>query len=204
MRFNFNKKARRKDSVDIKNILFGRTDDEIFHNVVLFHVFKESETFEVRRDIEIPKEDDSDGVVLLFDDGRIGYFKTQSTPLTDEEYESILKVCYFLQDKYGGSIEGYILCRPEIEIRPYKGIERDDITLILTSLRNYDGDEIVEMLTHKLKNKEEFTVQDRIFHILLPYMRYKDREVFLPKYQHYMMETMLNNAEKHGIEVVRL
>ena len=67
MRFNFNKKARRKDSVDIKNILFGRTDDEIFHNVVLFHVFKESETFEVRRDIEIPKEDDSDGVVLLFD-----------------------------------------------------------------------------------------------------------------------------------------
>jgi hypothetical protein len=74
----------------------------------------------------------------------------------------------------------------------------------LTSLRNYDGDEIVEMLTHKLKNKEEFTVQDRIFHILLPYMRYKDREVFLPKYQHYMMETMLNNAEKHGIEVVRL
>lgn len=182
----------------------GLEDDALFQRVVLQAVFREKEPFEVRKDIEIPNNENSNGAVISFDDGRIGYFKVQSDLLSDDEYESILEACYFLQDKFGGSIVAYILCRPEVEIRPYEGIQRDGITLMLTGLLNYDGDAILEMLENKRRNGLKFTPQDHVFHIILPFMSCRDRETFLPKYQHYMMETMLGNAEKYGIEVVRL
>ena len=143
-------------------------------------------------------------MVIAFDDGRITYFKTQLNQLSDEEFESILKVCYFLQDRFGGTIEAYILCYPEVEFRAYGGIERDGITLVLNKLRNYDGDATLEMLEGKLKNGERFTFQDYVCHILLPYMGCRNRDEFLPKFQRYMMQTMMGNAEKQGIEVVRL
>ena len=136
-------RPEKRDFEEIKNILFGGSDNAIFYKVVLAFVFKEFGSFEVRRDIEIPKKDDG-GVALSFDDGRIGYFKIQSEQLIDEEYKSMLDVCYFLQDRFGGSIDAYVLCLPEIEIRPYGGIVGDDITLRLTGLNNYDGDEIVK------------------------------------------------------------
>jgi hypothetical protein len=196
-------RPEKRDFEEIKNILFGGSDNAIFYKIVLAFVFKDFGSFEVRRDIEIPKKDD-DGVALSFDDGRIAYFKIQSGQLSDEEYESMLDVCYFLQDRFGGSIDAYVLCPPEIEIMPYGGIIRDDVTLRLTALNKYDGVEIVDELETKRRNKERFTFQDCVHHILLPYMGYRDKDVFLPKYQHYMMETMLDNAEQHGIEVFRL
>ena len=70
--------SRRRDSEEIKNILFGGGDDAIFYKVVLSVAFREFKSFEVRQDIEVPKEENSEGVVLLFDDGRMGYFKIQS------------------------------------------------------------------------------------------------------------------------------
>lgn len=188
---------------DMKSILLGGSDDSIFYKSIIAFVFNDFGSFEVRRDIEIPKKD-GDGVVISFNDGRIVYFKIQDTKLSDDEFKSIVEVCYFLQDKFGGSIKSYILCHPEVEFRGYGGIEREGITLELRSLKHLDGDAAVEMLENKRKNKEKFTFQDYVFHILLPYMGYEDREVFLPKFQHYMMETMLDNAEKQGVEVVRL
>lgn len=188
---------------EIKNFLFQPSDELIFYKIILSVVFKEFEPFEVRRDIEIPQKDD-DGVVISFDDGRIVYFRIQNNQFSDEEFESILEVCYFLQDKFGGEIKSYILCRPEVKFRAYEGIERDGITLVINSLKQYDGDETVEILENKRKNKEKFTFKDHIAHILLPYMGYKDRKEFLFKFQHYMVETMRDNAEKHGIEVIRL
>ena len=198
--FNFTNNQRSTE--EIINILFGDGDNAVFYKIALIFAFNVFGSFEVRDDIEIPVNDNS-GVVLSFYDGRISYFKIQSEELTEDEYKSILDVCYFLQDKFGGKIESYILCRPEIEIKVFDGIERDGITVMVASLEKYDGDAVVEKLTNKLKNKEKFTLKDHIYHLLLPYMGYKDRDEFLPKFQHYMMEVMLDNAEKSGIEVVR-
>ena len=188
----------------VKNILFGGSDDTIYYKVLLSFVFNDFESFEVRKDVKIPKNESSDGVVIAFDDGRITYFKTQKDPLTDEEFEEILKVCYFLQDKFGGTIDAYVLCYPEVELRAYTGIERDGITIVLNTLRHYDGDAALEMLEGKIDNKQKFTFQDYVCHILLPFMGYSNRDEFLPRFQHYMMEVMCDNAERQGIEVVRL
>ena len=187
-----------------KEKTFGFDMDSLFYKVIFSIVFNDFDSFEVRRDIEIPKNKKENGVVISFDDGRIVYFKIQTEKLSDDEFESILKVCYFLQDKFGGTIESYVLCQPEIEFREYDGIKRDGIILNLSTLKYYDGDATLEKLENKRKNKEKFTIQDYISHLLLPFMGYKDIDVFLPKLQHYMMETMFNNAEKPGIEVVRL
>ena len=189
---------------NVKNILTGGSDDTIVYRVLLSFVFNDFESFEVRKDIKIPQKEGSGGVVIAFDDGRITYFKTQKAQLTDEEFESILNVCYFLQDRFGGTIEAYILCYPDVEFRTYDGIEREGVTLVLSTLRHYDGDATLEMLEGKLKNKEKFTFQDYVCHILLPYMGSSSPDEFLPKFQHYMMEVMFDNAERQGIEVVRL
>lgn len=198
----FQEKTEKRENV--KNILTGGSDDTIAYRVLLSFVFNDFESFEVRKDIKIPRKDGSDGVVIAFNDGRIAYFKTQKDPLSDDEFESILNVCYFLQDKFGGAIEAYILCYPDVEFRVYEGIERDGITLVLNTLRHYDGDATLEMLESKLKNKEEFTFQDYVCHILLPYMGSSSPDEFLPKFQRYMMEVMFDNAERQGIEVARL
>ena len=153
-----------------KNILCGGDDDKIFYKAAMAFVFDEFESFEVRKNIRIPKKEDDDGVVLIFDDGRIAYFKTQSNQLTDGEFESVLRVCYFLQDTYGGSIEAYVFCRPEVEIRSYGRIERDGIALILSTLRDFDGDAVVCMLENKRRNQEKFIFQDYVCRILLPFM----------------------------------
>lgn len=187
-----------------KEKTFGFDMDSLFYKVVFSIVFNDYESFEVRKDIQIPKNKKDNGVVISFNDGRIVYFKIQTEKLSDEEFESILKVCYFLQDKFGGTIESYVLCQPEIEFREYDGIKREGITLNLSTLKYYDGDAILEKLENKRKNKEKFTIQDYISHLLLPFMGYKDINEFLPKLKHYMMETMFNNTEKPGIEVVRL
>lgn len=198
------KKVTQNRLEGVKNILFGGSDDTIYYKVLLSFVFNDFESFEVRKDVKIPKKEGSDGVVIAFDDGRITYFKTQNDPLTDDEFEAILNVCYFLQDKFGGTIDAYILCCPEVEFRAYNGIERDGITLVLNTLRHYDGDAALEMLEGKIENKQKFTFQDYVCHILLPFMGCSNRDEFLPRFQHYMMEVMYYNAEKQGIEVVRL
>lgn len=202
--YTLTKKVTEGKFKQAKNILCGGSDDSLFYKIVLSCVFNDFASFEVRRDIEIPKSERGKGVVIAFDDGRIAYFKTQKDQLSDEEFESILEVCYYLQDKFGGTIEAYIMCFAEVELRPYDGIRRDGITLILNRLNGYDGDATLAMLEAKLKNREKFTIQDFIDHILLPFMDCKDPSEFLPRYQRYIMETMYANAEKQGIEVIRL
>lgn len=145
-----------------KNILCGGSDDTIFYRIILSCVFNDFASFEVRPDIEIPKREMGNGVIIAFDDGMIVYFKTQKNQLSDEEFESILEVCYFLQDKFGGIIEAYVLCFPEVDFKMYEGIERDGVTLILNRLNGYDGDATLAMLEGKLKNREKFTIQDFI------------------------------------------
>ena len=200
---SLNRKVRKGKVNTPRNILRGGSDDTIFYKVALTFVFEEFESFAVRKDLKIPKNDGENGAVIIFDDGRISYFKRQSNQLNKEEFESILEVCHFLHHTYGGSVDAYVLCRPNVEIRSYDGIESDDVTILLATLKDYDGDAVVDMLENKRKNKEKFTFQDYVCHILLPYMGYEDGDEFLPKYTHYMMESMMDNDEKEGIEVVR-
>ena len=190
-----------ENAKNVRNMLCGGSDDKIYYKVVLSCVFGDFTSFEVRRDIRIPNG--GDGVVIAFVDGRITYFKTQKDQLSDEEFESILEVCYFLQDKFGGAIEAYVLCYPEVEFRAYSGIEREGIAIMLNRLKGYDGDATLEMLEAKLKNREKFTIQDYVDQILLPFMGCEDRDEFLPRYQRFIMEAVCVN-EKQGFEVVRL
>lgn len=181
------KKVRKGRLKSPLNVLMGGEDDTIFYKAALTFVFCEFESFVVIKDLKIPQKDEKNGVVIVFDDGRISYFKRQSNQLTDTEYESILEVCCFLKDTYGGSIEAYVLCSPEVEIMPYDGIERDGIALILASLADCDGDAAVEMLENKRRNGQRFTFQDHVCHLLLPFMGHRDRDEFMPKYQHCMI-----------------
>ena len=49
-----------------------------------------------------------DGDIIVCDDGNIIYFKNQENELTNMEFESILNICYKLQDKCGGNVEAYL------------------------------------------------------------------------------------------------
>ena len=194
--------TQKNRSENIKEILFGRSDDTLFYKIVVPFVFNEFGLFEVRKDIKIPIKE-FDGTIMSFNDGKLGYFKIQKNPLNNSEFKSIIKVCEYLNKKYGCPIDSYVLCHPEIKLRKYNNNTNNEITLKVKSLRNYDGDAVVEILENKRKNKEKFTFHDHVCHILLPYMGYENKKEFMPKYQHYILETMIDNVEKQGIEVVR-
>ena len=189
------RKVRRGKAKTPLNILMGGRDDTIFYKTALALVFDEFESFAVRRELKIPKNEGEDGVVIVFDDGRIAYFKRQSNQLSEEEWKSLLEVCRFLKDTYGESIEAYVLCSPEVEIRPSNGVEHEGITVMLATLAGCDGDAVVDMLENKRKNRQRFSFQDHVCQILLPFMGYGDRDEFISKYQHFMMLTMMDNAE---------
>ena len=124
--------------------------------------------------------------------------------LTRDEFNSILENCCFLKEKFGGDIKAYVIYRPEIEIDDTFELHEDNVEIHIASLKSVDGDYILDRLHSKIKNKEDFTLEDQINHLLLLYMGHKSWDEFLPKYQQYMMAVMLYNAEKQGIEVVRL
>ena len=169
---------------NFKEIFWQDKDVKSYCMIILAFVFNVIDSFEVRNDIEIPNKCDDD-IILLFNNGRIGYFKIQSDDVTDELFDSILNVCYHLQDKYGGRVDAYILCDPGIELKSCDSICRDNILIHLTSLKYSDGDLILEKLKSKLINDEEFTFEDKINNILLPYMNYNDKNEFEYKLQKY-------------------
>ena len=187
-----------------KEILSGSDDDLIFYRIAMVFIFNVFTLFEIRDDIKLPQQKDDGGVVLSFDDGRIAYFKIQEKKLNDEDFESLLNVLYFLKDKFGCSIDSYLLCFPDVEFDQFNGFDNGEISFNFSSLKDYDGDAIVEMLENKRKNKIKFTLLDHVCHFLLPFMGYKDKNEFLSKFHNYMVETMYDNADKQGIEVVRL
>jgi hypothetical protein len=199
--FSLHRGSRKCGCNYCRNVLWGGDDDAILFKVALSFVFNEFKSFEVRRDIEIPGKYGSEGAVLSFDDGRKGYFKVQSDKLDEEGYESILEVCQFLQDLFGGPVDAYILCRPEIEINPFEGAVPGNVTLTLSTLSSFDGDAVVDMLERKRRNHEKFIFQDYVCHILLPYMGCEDRDVFLAKCQRYMDKIRFGNVGRQKMGV---
>jgi len=183
---------------------FGGMKGRDFYLIVLACVFSDFGSFEVRYDIDIPRKPFEDGVVLVFDEGRVAYFKTQENDMSDDEFEFILNVCYLLQDSYGCRVDAYVLCYPNVELRQYDNIEREDILIHLASLRSCNGDAVLDDLIKKCEEGCEFTFEDHVNHILLPYMNCNDDLEFKSRLSDYYADRAVINSRKKGINVRRV
>ena len=162
----------------IEPVREDKSDDKIIlYKVLMAFVFNEFTSFDLLDGFKVPQKADDEGIVISFHDGRIAYLKIQDKPLSDDEFESILKVCYYLEKRFDAVIESYILCRPEVEFRRYDNIRGSNISLNLTSLKNIDGDATFAMLERKRKSGVRFTFQDCVCEFLLPYMGFKNEKV---------------------------
>ena len=168
-----------------RRLLNSNPDDLNWYCVIVQTIFKDRRVFQIRQDIELPQDDDDNGVVLMFEDSDVVYLKSIEREVTQDDFQSITKVCTFLADKFKRPISAYIPCAP------FKNLDFDvekngrEITMFFSCLDVDDGEEIIDRLETKLKNHEEFTINDSIEHMLLPYRGYKDRDVFYEKLHHY-------------------
>lgn len=168
-----------------RKILDMHPDDYNWYCVVMRVAFNDERFFQVREDIEVPEADD-DGVILMFQGGDVIYFRTVNEDIGDEEYESIMKVCSFLKDKFNRQIDVYLLCPPDIGLCVSHKTGVSGVRIFFSSFASDDGEEIIERLEAKLDNDKEFTTSDSIDHMLLPYSGYKDKDDFQEKFQRYM------------------
>ena len=177
-----NKRISKAESKILKN----NPDDYNWYCMYAGIIFNDKRFFQVREDIELPQGEDDDGVLLMFQGGDIVYFKTIDGDVTDEEVKSVYKVCSYLDETFNQPIYAYVVFPADCEITAEKIVCNEEITIICSSLRNDDGEEIIERLENKLKNHEEFGYSDSIDHMLLPYMGFKDKNVFQEKLKNYM------------------
>ncbi|WP_462316697.1 hypothetical protein [Methanobrevibacter sp.] len=177
-------------SKEESKILKENPDDYNWYCIYVQTIFRDRRFFQVREDIELPQSEDDDGVVLMFQGGDVVYFKTMDGDVTNEEVQSVYDVCSYLEGLFNRPIKAYVVFPPDGEIKADK-IEGDgEVTIVFSTLRNDDGEEIIERLESKLKNHEEFTIPDSIDHMLLPYTGFKDRKVFDEKFKNYMKLVM--------------
>ena len=183
----FGKYSNQRVSETESKLLCKEPDDFNWYAVYLTAIFKDSRNFEVREDIRLPQSDDDDnGVVLIFEDREVVYFKTLDRDVTEEEVISILEVCNYLEGLFNSPIKAYVVCRPDVK-RDVGDVEGEgDVTIIFSFLMEDDGEKIIEKLEAKLKSKEEFTISDSIDHMLLPYTGFKDKKIFQEKFKRYM------------------
>ncbi len=169
-----------------RKILDRHPDDYNWYCVILGAAFKEDRFFQVREDIEIPQAQDDDGVILMFEGGDVVYFKTEKEDISDEKYQSIINVCSFLKNKFGSSIDAYVLCSHNVEWNLQQKKGGSGIRIVFSSFASDDGEEIIERLEAKLDRNEQFTTKDSIDHMILPFSGYNNREEFQKKFKRYM------------------
>lgn len=169
-----------------RKLLHLNPDDLNWYCVILKSVFRDERFFQIREDIDLPQDEDDDGVVLIFEGGEVVYFKTIIGEITEEKVQSIFKVCKYLEDKFNRPITAYIPCSPFTEVDVSLEDENYHVTMIFGYIPSDDAEEIIDRLQNKLKSKEIFTVGDSIDHMILPFWGYKDKEVFDEKYARYM------------------
>ena len=167
-------------------ILYGNPDDYNWYMVVISQIFKDKRMFEIREDIELPQNDDEDGVVLIFEGGNVVYFKTLEGDVTKEKYKSIMKVCNYLEDLFKRPIESYILCKPGYKMKIKEAEGKGDITIYFSAIGSHDGEKIIDTLESKLKKNQPFTVFDSADHMLLPFTGYKNKKEKEKKFRAYM------------------
>lgn len=164
----------------------GEGEEEFFYNVMMSHGFNIHSPFEVRHDIDFPKKDELGGVVLKFIGGGAAYFKIQTEMPSPEEVQSIFEVGLFLQESFGDYVVLSILCTPDIEIRDIEVISNDYFSTDFLSLRKVDGIGVLDSLIGKLENDEDFTIDDHILRIFLPFVGRKSEEEFESKYSKFL------------------
>ena len=167
-------------------ILIDNPDDYLWYMMYVRTFFKDYRFFQIRQDIELPQSEDDNGVVLIFQGGNVVYFKTIDSDVDDKVISSIHKVCYFLEQKFNRPIDSYVVFPPDCEVKSWDIEKKGEIKIIFSTLRNDNGEEIIDRLMAKLKNHEEFNHKDSIDHMILPYNGFKDRKVFDEKFKNYM------------------
>lgn len=128
------------------------------------------------------KKDTLGGVVLKYVGGGAAYFKIQREMPSDEELKEIFEIGKFLKENFGEYVTLSILCTPDIEIRNIDLSVFEDMAVDFLSIRKNDGDSVLDSLMSKLKSDEEFTVEDHINRIIVPFMGRNDEEEFQLKY----------------------
>jgi hypothetical protein len=161
-------------------------EDEFFYNVMMTQAFNIHSPFEVGKDIDFPKKDELGGVVLKFIGGGAAYFKIQTEMPTKEEVMSIYEVGLFLQESFGDYVVLTVLCTPDIEIRDIEVLENDNFSTDFLSIRKNDAIEVMDSLTDKLKNNRDFTIDDHIQRVFLPFMGRKSEEEFERRYREFL------------------
>ena len=167
-----------KDNLD----KISAEEEEFFYNVMMSPGFNIHSPFEVGKDIDFPKKDELGGVVLKFIGGGAAYFKIQTEMPSQEEVQSIFEVGLFLQESFGDYVVLNILCMPDIEIRDIKVISNEHFGTDFLSLRKLDGIEVLDSLIDKLENNTDFTIDDHILRIFLPFAGRKNEDEFECKY----------------------
>jgi hypothetical protein len=178
--------SNRRLSEAERKLLCNEPDDSIWYSMIMTNLFRESRFFHIREDIELPQSEDDDGVVLIYQGGDVVYFKTLDGNITKEVHQSVFEVCSYLEEMFDRPITAYVALQYDAELESADIECEGDITILYAALRNDDGEEIVERLHGKLKNHEDFTIQDSIDHMILPFSGYKDKKVFKEKFNEYM------------------
>lgn len=164
----------------------GADEEEFFYNVMMSPGFNIHSPFEVRHDIDFPKKEELGGVVLKFIGGGAAYFKIQKEMPSKEEVQSIFEVGQFLQESFGDYVALNILCMPDIEIRDIEVISNDYFSTDFLSLRKMDGIKVLDLLIDKLENNKDFTIDDHVLRIFLPFAGRKNEDEFECKYSQFL------------------
>ena len=162
------------------------SENSLFFYSIMFHICNIHSPIESIEDVNFPNKDKLGGNVLKFKGGGAAYFKIQNEMPTKKEFNLIFEVVDFLNELYGSYIIVRILCMPHVEIKDIEVIDNEKCSIEFFSARKNDGDHILEMLSKKLGNNEEFMVDDYILKILLPYMSRADNEEFSRKYSKFL------------------
>ena len=166
---------------------FDLEEEKVYYEIMMVIFFNIYSPFEIDRDVEFPKKDKLVGVVLRFiGGGGATYFKLQKSMPSEEEVKEVNDVCQFLKESFGDYVVARILCQPHINIGNIDISVFEDIDVSYVSLRQNDGDKILEMLCEKLKNKEPFTFSDNILRLMLPFLNRKNKGKFKSKYSKFI------------------
>ena len=164
----------------------GGDEDEFFYNVMMSQAFGIFSPFEVDKNVDFPKKEELGGVILKFIGGGAAYFKIQSEMPSDDEINSIYEVGQFLRESFGEYVVLSILCTPDIEIRDIECVGDEVMGTDFVSLRKSDSGKALDGLFEKLENNEEFTIEDHVLRVFLPFMGRKDDEEFESRYQEFL------------------
>ena len=180
---------------------FDEEEEKVYFEVMMRDIFGVFSPFEIDKSIDFPKKDKYGGVVFKFIGGGAAYFKLQKEMLSDEEIKDVCEICQFLKENFGEYVVARIMCQPHIEIRDID-LSRDDLDICYISVRLNDGDEVLEKLCEKLKNKEKFKLEDHLQRFIVPFMSRKNKDKFKSKYSKFI--SLLSESKKEYPEKYRL